>query len=66
LRIAIEYVAPGRLLVKNNVTEKMSLHTGPGIGLKNLSERYLLLIQEDIEVIADNENFMVYIKTILP
>lgn len=66
LHIAIEYVAPGRLLVKNNVTEKMSIHTGPGIGLKNLSERYLLLIQEDIEVIADNENFMVYIKTILP
>ncbi len=64
LDINIRYVAPDWLLVENNIREKLSSDPRSGIGLKNLSDRYKLLIQEDIKVLNDTDHFSVYLKII--
>jgi two-component system LytT family sensor kinase len=64
LAIAIRYISPDLLLVENNIHEKLIADPGPGIGLKNLSDRYKLLIQEDIRVSNEHDFFRVYLKLI--
>jgi sensor histidine kinase YesM len=64
LCIVIRYVAPDWLLVENTVHEKLSADPGSGIGLKNLSDRYRLLIEEDIKIESDSRFFRVYLKII--
>jgi two-component system, LytTR family, sensor kinase len=64
LAIAIRYIAPDLLLVENNIHEKLIADPGTGIGLKNLSDRYKLLIQEDIRVSNEHDFFRVYLKLI--
>jgi two-component system LytT family sensor kinase len=64
LKINIGLISKDCLLVKNNFNPKMQLESSEGIGLKNLSERYRLLIDQDIKVAVDADYFMVYIKTI--
>jgi two-component system LytT family sensor kinase len=64
LRISIILVSNDCLLIKNNLSPKMHLESSEGIGLKNLSERYRLLTDQDITVEVNAEYFMVYIKTI--
>lgn len=64
LTIAISYIEPDWLLVENNIQEKFGADPGSGIGLKNLSDRYKLLIQEDIKVENDADRFRVYLKII--
>lgn len=66
LHIVIRYCEPGVLLVRNNIKEKVQAETASGIGLKNLSDRYLLLIQEDIVVENDGDYFTVQLKIIRP
>ena len=64
LAISIRYVATDWLLVENNIHEKLSADPASGIGLKNLSDRYKLLSEEDIKIENDAENFRVYLKII--
>lgn len=64
LCIVMRYLEPGWLLVENNVYQKLNADPGSGIGLKNLSDRYKLLIQEDIKVDNDSDFFRVYLKII--
>lgn len=64
LSIAIRYIGPDCLLVENNIHEKLNAGPGSGIGLKNLSDRYKLLIDEDIRIDNNAEFFRVYLKLI--
>ena len=64
LSIVMRYVAPGWLLVENNIHEKLSTDPASGIGLKNLSDRYRLLTQEDIRIENDTDFFKVWLKII--
>lgn len=66
LRISIRYVEPGLLLVENNIQTRMSADPASGVGLKNLSDRYRLLIHEDILIESNSEFFRVYLKIIRP
>jgi two-component system, LytTR family, sensor kinase len=65
LMITVRYQAPDVLMVENNIASRT--HTGEGstgLGLKNLSERYQLLTQQDIRITADENYFRVYLKII--
>jgi|GEM_PF-964623 len=64
LHITIRYQAPDWLVVENNIHEKLTPEQGPRVGLKNLSDRYKLLMQEDIKVSNDSNCFSVYLKII--
>jgi len=64
LHIHIRYIAPGQLLVENNLRAKSLTEPGTGLGLKNLSERYKMLAQEDIKIISKECTFQVYLTLI--
>jgi len=66
LCIVMRYVEPGWLLVENNVQAKLTADAPSGIGLKNLSDRYKLLIHEDIKIENDADCFRVHLKIIRP
>jgi LytS/YehU family sensor histidine kinase len=66
LSITMRYVEPGWLLVENNIHEKLSSDPASGIGLKNLSDRYKLLVHDDIRIDNDIDFFRVYLKIIRP
>src|SRR5258705_9138886 len=57
LCITMRYIEPGWLLVENNIQEKLNVDPASGIGLKNLSDRYKLLGQENIRVENDADSF---------
>jgi sensor histidine kinase YesM len=56
LLICIRLDEEGRLLVENNRRPKPQMEEGTGLGLANLSERYRMLLKEDIRV-TTNETF---------
>ncbi|TDX01711.1 histidine kinase [Dinghuibacter silviterrae] len=56
LIICIRFDENGRLLVENNRQPKQQMEEGTGLGLVNLSERYRMLLKEDIRV-TTNETF---------
>lgn len=62
LHIHINYIPGDHLVVENNISAKLVSEPGAGLGLKNLSERYLLLAQEDIRIKTENDRFAVYLK----
>lgn len=64
-RIAIR-VENGKLIVSNPLLPKIEPTAGTGIGLKNLSQRYLLLTGRDIMVSNDGEAFAVVLPLIQP
>jgi len=64
LSITIRYIKPDWLLVENNVHEKLYTDPASGIGLKNLSDRYKLLVHDDIKIENDINFFRVYLKII--
>lgn len=64
LHIRVKYIHPDWLMVENNLNEKLKADPESGIGLKNLSDRYKLLTEEDIKVLNDADYFRVYIKII--
>ena len=66
LCIVMRYVEPGWLQVENNVQAKLTADAPSGIGLKNLSDRYKLLIHEDIKIENDADCFRVHLKIIRP
>lgn len=65
LRIAIR-TEGGMLTVSNPVIPKSDTPPGTGIGLKNLSSRYRLLISRDIRVVRENELFRVELPLVKP
>jgi LytS/YehU family sensor histidine kinase len=62
LQINIQYKKGDWLLVENNLSVKLQDQPQSGLGLKNLSERYLLLTNQDIEIKKGADYFQVYIK----
>jgi len=53
------YIEGSWLCVENNLCAKMSVEESTGKGLKNISERYKLLSNMDIEIIGNNKTFLV-------
>lgn len=53
-----------RLVVSNPIQHKLTASRGTGIGLANLSKRYLLLFEQEIEVKEGNNTFVVSIPLI--
>jgi two-component system LytT family sensor kinase len=64
LLIKVVYIEPDLLLVENNVNPKTPVEPGSGMGLRNLSDRYLLLTKEGITVNNNSDFFQVYLKLI--
>lgn len=62
LHIQILYIDPDRVLVENNLSIKLNVDMGSGLGLKNLSDRYKLLGDGGIEINSNSNSFQVYIK----
>ena len=52
----------GKIFVNNMIQPKMDNSAGSGIGLANLSERYRLKWNTDIEILNNNVEFCVVIK----
>lgn len=61
LEIIIHNGGIDRLIVRNNVQTKMQLNNSSKIGLKNLNERSRLILNREIEVVENNEEFIVKI-----
>ena len=51
-----------KLVISNKIQPKIDMNSGNGIGLANLSERYRLKWNTDIEIINNNVDFCVAIK----
>jgi LytS/YehU family sensor histidine kinase len=66
LFIGIRILPSGWLTVENNIQKKVTADPASGIGLKNLSDRYKLLAQEDIRIENDSDLFKVFLKIIRP
>ncbi len=64
LHILVRYVQPDWLMIENNLNEKLKIDSHSGMGLKNLSDRYKLLTEDDIKVLNDEDYFRVYLKII--
>lgn len=64
LSITMRYVEPDWLLVENTIQEKLNTDPASGIGLKNLSDRYKLLVHDDIRIDNTRDLFRVYLKII--
>jgi len=64
LHINIYYQEPGWILVENNIQPRLHTEYTGGLGLKNLSDRYKLLSQDDISIENDGRFFRVYLKVI--
>ncbi len=62
LHIRIRHITGNHLVVENNMTPRLITEPGAGLGLKNLSERYLLLAQEDIQIKTNHDCFQVCLK----
>ena len=63
LQIEISY-SSGYITVCNNYQKKLTTGSSTGLGLKNLSERYIILSDEDISVEANEKEFSVKIKVL--
>lgn len=64
-RITIR-VKGATLEVSNPLYPKIEPTAGTGIGLKNLSQRYLLLVSREIEIVNDGGTFSVHLPLIRP
>ena len=61
LYISITTTGSPALIVENNFQPKQSRMERPGIGLKNIIERYKLLVDKSVDIANDNEKFTVTI-----
>lgn len=61
LDITIHNEGIDKIVVRNNVQTKMQLNNSSKIGLKNLNERSRLILNRELEVIENNEEFIVKI-----
>jgi ligand-binding sensor domain-containing protein len=53
-----------KLVMLNNINPKMKSSTSSGLGLQNITNRFKLLTNEEVEVINDGKNFIVKIPLI--
>ena len=53
------YEENGFLVVKNKLQPKEILKSGSGVGLKNIKERYALLTDRKVEIIQQNNEFII-------
>lgn len=53
-----------RIVVSNPIQSKISNTPGEGIGLRNLNKRYELLFHQQIEIVADAQNYTVILPLI--
>ncbi len=56
----------GYVVVSNAIHPKLQAEESTGIGLKNLSSRYELIVGRNIEIVASNSHFMVKLPLIAP
>lgn len=61
LQIEIRYDA-GRIIVRNNIRQKILSESSPGLGLINLAERYNILSGDEIIIKNSENHFSVSIK----
>jgi sensor histidine kinase YesM len=66
LIITIQTTENARLVVRNNIQEKITQEEGTGIGLTNLSKQFQLLLEEDIAISKENNEFKVEVPLINP
>lgn len=64
--LIIEIFITGKkeICVCNNLQEKGVTESSMGIGLKNLSERYKLLVKKDIRIVKNNSKFEVFLPLV--
>lgn len=60
------FVENERLIVKNNLQRKNQIQEGTGVGLQNITNRYHLISQKDVEVIVTQQSFMVALPLLKP
>lgn len=65
LNIEITITENSTIKIVNNLHEKPDSDHSIGIGLKNLSERYKLLVKKDIQVNKTEDNFVVFLPVAL-
>lgn len=53
------YTEDGYLVVKNKKLPMLELSTGTGVGLSNLNSRYQLLLNREIDIINNDQEFIV-------
>jgi sensor histidine kinase YesM len=66
LNITIQTIENTKLVVSNNIQEKITQEEGTGIGLANLSKQFQLLLEEDINISNENNEFRVEVPLINP
>jgi len=65
LKIQVTGLPDFRIEVCNNIQEKLTLKTSTGYGLESLKKRYELMgIQEGIEVLCSDYNFIIRLKLV--
>lgn len=64
LYISIAFDCDSQLIVKNNIQKKNSPNGSIGIGLKNISERYRLLMNKVVTIAEINNEFVVSVPLI--
>ena len=55
------YTKDGAIVVSNPIIPKIEAEVSTGIGLKNLSSRWLMITEKDIEVIRTDTTFEVHL-----
>ena len=58
------YTKDGAIVVSNPIIPKIEAEVSTGIGLKNLSSRWLMITEKDIEVIRTEKTFEVHLPLI--
>lgn len=55
------YSEEKQIVVANNIIKKTTVIDSIGVGLKNLNQKYNILLSKDIQIINDSKNFIVRI-----
>lgn len=58
------YSTGGHIIVENNIQEKKTSEASTGLGLENISQRYLHLQEKPIEILVENGLFIVKLPII--
>jgi len=66
LTISIQTDENAELIVRNQIHIKLTQEEGTGIGLTNLSKQFQILGERDIQIIQENNEFIVRIPLIRP
>jgi len=64
LKITIQTLGNGSLIVKNNINTKFSPEPGMGLGLSNLSDQFRILSGKEIRITRENGLFIVELPLI--